>query len=271
MKLHLHGRTLVWQPTGMAGCIMLLLGVGGVAFGLACLFFYLYDRPAQSIAATRPPSTAPAPLQTAPPATQNYTPRSAYELTLVNAQNPMQGEAQQLEALRPLLGDASIRLKSEEMRANRAAGQALGNMLQAARSAGAGDFSIQSAYRGRQYQATLFNAEVEKNLQAGMTHPQAEADAALTVQRPGCSEHETGLAFDILAPVMDDLWDFENSSQQQWLRQHCHEYGFILRYPADKQSLTGIAYEAWHFRYVGKAAAQQMHQTGQCLEEYLAQ
>ena len=87
----------------------------------------------------------------------------------------------------------------------------------------------------------------------------------------GTSEHQTGLAADIVAAgnqVLEE--EQENTPEQQWLMEHCWEYGFILRYPKDKTDLTGVGYEPWHYRYVGVEAAQEMKESGQCLEEYWA-
>ena len=61
----------------------------------------------------------------------------------------------------------------------------------------------------------------------------------------------------------------ENTAEQKWLMEHCWEYGFILRYPSDKSEITGIGYEPWHYRYVGRETALAMRDSGQCLEEYL--
>ena len=90
------------------------------------------------------------------------------------------------------------------------------------------------------------------------------------VARPGESEHETGLAFDIIDAGNADLWGFEGTPQEKWLKEHCWDYGFIVRYPPDKAELTGIASEPWHFRYVGLPHSQTIHEQGLCLEEYLA-
>lgn len=80
---------------------------------------------------------------------------------------------------------------------------------------------------------------------------------------PGTSEHELGLAVDI---------NDENGNEDMyaWLACNAHQYGFILRYPLDKVDVTGISNEPWHYRYVGKQAADEIHQTGEALEEYLA-
>ena len=82
--------------------------------------------------------------------------------------------------------------------------------------------------------------------------------------RPGFSEHQTGLAFDLNSISMD----FENTDEFAWCIQHAHEYGFILRYPEGKTDITGYMYEPWHFRYIGDAAAD-VYASGLTLEEYL--
>ena len=92
------------------------------------------------------------------------------------------------------------------------------------------------------------------------------------VARPGCSEHQTGLALDIVAAgyqILDE--EQEDTAEQKWLMENSWKYGFILRYPSEKSDITGIGYEPWHYRYVGKAAAADIYRTGVCLEEYLSQ
>ena len=89
--------------------------------------------------------------------------------------------------------------------------------------------------------------------------------------RPGTSEHETGLAVDIVDKSYQILdRKQEQTPVQQWLMDHCAAYGFILRYPTDKSALTGIGYEPWHYRYVGREAAAAIMEQGICLEEYEA-
>lgn len=100
---------------------------------------------------------------------------------------------------------------------------------------------------------------------------QAYAAAATVVAIPGTSEHNLGLAVDICAldyQILDDAQ--ADTPEQQWLMEHCAEYGFILRYPKGKEDMTGIIWEPWHYRYVGVEAAQEISQSGLCLEEYLA-
>ena len=105
---------------------------------------------------------------------------------------------------------------------------------------------------------------------AGYDAEEADQKAATVVARPGTSEHELGLAVDIVDASYQQLDERQKSTPvQQWLMEHCWEYGFILRYPDGKSDLTGIIYEPWHYRYVGVETAQALRESGQCLEEYL--
>lgn len=128
-----------------------------------------------------------------------------------------------------------------------------------------------SSYRSNQKQRDLFANQVNKYLAYGMTEEEAEAEAAKWVAIPGTSEHHTGLAVDIVAldyQLLDE--GQQNTPEQQWLRENSYKYGYILRYPPDKSDLTGINFETWHYRYVGKEAAKEIYEKGICLEEYLA-
>lgn len=90
------------------------------------------------------------------------------------------------------------------------------------------------------------------------------------VAYPGTSEHQLGLAADIVARSYQLLDDQQaQTAEARWLKEHCAEYGFILRYPTDKTSLTGVIFEPWHYRYVGEEAAREIMGQGICLEEYL--
>ena len=93
-----------------------------------------------------------------------------------------------------------------------------------------------------------------------------------SVAVPGTSEHATGLAVDIIASEYEGLDDRQGETdEQKWLMEHCWEYGFILRYPPEKVDITGIIYEPWHYRYVGKTAAEEIMKKNLTLEEYLLQ
>ena len=94
--------------------------------------------------------------------------------------------------------------------------------------------------------------------------------AALVVAEPGTSEHQTGLSADVVDQYYESLSvDRVDASFMQWLREHCAEYGFILRYPEEKADVTGRN-EPWHVRYVGPEAAQFMMENGLCMEEFVA-
>ena len=127
-----------------------------------------------------------------------------------------------------------------------------------------------SAYRTQEKQRQLFQNQVDKLLAQGYTQADAEAEAGTAVAVPGTSEHQLGLAVDIVDVNDQNLdEDQEDTAVQQWLMKHSWEYGFILRYPGDKSEITGIIYEPWHYRYVGREAAEEIHEQGVCLEEYL--
>lgn len=130
-------------------------------------------------------------------------------------------------------------------------------------------FWIASAWRSSRRQQTLLEAEVNKNIKKGMSSEAALNQSLKTVMPAGHSEHETGLALDILCSDnlnMDETQ--ETAGGNIWLREHCAEYGFVLRYPKEKAEITQIAYEPWHFRYVGSEAAEFMTQNNLTLEEF---
>ena len=140
-----------------------------------------------------------------------------------------------------------------------AAAAAFMRMADAAREDGITLYSV-SAYRSYSYQDSLYR---RYTAQDGV-----EADTYSA--RPGFSEHQTGLALDIVAAsyqILDEKQ--EDTAEQKWLMENSWKYGFILRYPSEKSAVTGIGYEPWHYRYVGKAAAAEIYRTGVCLEEYL--
>lgn len=127
-----------------------------------------------------------------------------------------------------------------------------------------------SAYRPHATQVRLYNNKIARLRAAGWSPETAPAEAARWVAVPGTSEHQTGLALDLVS--MDyQLLDEKQAEtpEQQWFMANSWKYGFVLRYPADKCDITGIGYEPWHYRYVGREAAAEMYHSGQCLEEYL--
>ncbi len=115
---------------------------------------------------------------------------------------------------------------------------------------------ISSGYRSYDYQAGLYQRYVDRS---------GKAEADRYSARPGHSEHQTGLAFD-LNTISDE---FKDTDEGKWVAENCHKYGFIIRYPEDKESVTGYMYEPWHIRYLGTETATAVYESGLCLEEYL--
>lgn len=132
--------------------------------------------------------------------------------------------------------------------------------LFAAAKAAGHDPMLSSGYRSYSYQSTLYNSYVNNSGQAA-----ADTYSA----RPGHSEHQTGLSFDICNAGSCNLQEsFGGTALGQWVAAHAHEHGFIIRYPNGKQGITGYIYEPWHLRYVGKTTAAQIHSSGKTLEEH---
>lgn len=124
---------------------------------------------------------------------------------------------------------------------------------------------ILSPYRSFSTQSALFENEVKTHLNGSTTREQAEIKASAEVARPGTSEHHTGLAVDFNSVETH----FEDTEAFLWLKEHGEEYGFIMRYAEDKQDLTGVIYEPWHWRFVGIKHAKEINRLGMCLEEYI--
>ena len=129
---------------------------------------------------------------------------------------------------------------------------------------------ICSSYRSMEKQTKLFNEQVEGLQNQGKDYVDAVAEAKTAVAYPGTSEHQLGLAVDIVSEdyqLLDEQQ--EETPEYIWLSKNCSKYGFIVRYPNGKTDITGVIYEPWHFRYVGKEAAKEIMSRGICLEEYL--
>ena len=204
----------------------------------------------------QPDTALPAP--TPVPTPDGPAPEDAWALLLVNCDHPLP-EGFAVPAFTQLKNGHSI---------DQRAYPALQAMMDGCRAAGLSPL-ICSSYRSAETQRQLFEQAVEGWLAKGYIREEAEAQAARWVARPGTSEHQTGLAVDIV-DLSYQLLDEgqESTAVQRWLMEHCAEYGFILRYPTDKSAITGVGYEPWHYRYVGKAA-QEIMDGGLCLEEYL--
>ncbi len=122
-----------------------------------------------------------------------------------------------------------------------------------------------SGYHTYALQETTYNRKVNFYVNKGMSAEEANQKASAQVLPAGCSEHNAGLAMDIVSASSD----FINTKEYKWLCENAHNYGFILRYPEDKTAITGMNFEPWHWRYVGTQTAKEMKEKNQCLEEYL--
>lgn len=149
------------------------------------------------------------------------------------------------------------------------ASQYLLDMLNAAKAEGLSPL-ICSAYRSEQTQKSLFNNKVASFTSKGYSNESARTEAQTVVAYPGTSEHQLGLAADIVSRNYQILDDKQaDTPEAKWLNENCSKFGFILRYPPNKKAITGVIFEPWHFRYVGKEAAEKIMSSGICLEEYL--
>ena len=134
--------------------------------------------------------------------------------------------------------------------------------------------SLTTAYRSYSYQEYLFNSYVKRDQEEhpDWTHEQVVKEVSTYSCPPGTSEHQSGLCTDMHNwPTAGRYMakDFAASPAGKWLQENCYKFGFILRFPEDKTEITGITYESWHFRYVGRFHATRMHELNMCLEEYL--
>jgi len=180
-------------------------------------------------------------------------------LILVNRENQV-SETYKPKDLEPIKYYAPDREKSSRfMRAE--ASEAFNSLVEAA----AKDeviLRMTTAYRSYNFQKTLYDSYVEKEGQEAADRFSA---------KPGCSEHQTGLAVDVSSPSVNyELTDqFGETREGKWLSENAYRYGFIIRFPKGKEDITGYQYEPWHIRYVGLEAAKEIHDQGLTLEEFL--
>ena len=171
---------------------------------------------------------------------------SGKHVILVNYENPMRDE----------FTPALTQWRNSTFETNTA--QALKAMLQAGEALGY-TFSINASYRTVEKQQNIWNKRYDQYIAQGMTPEEANRQVGQSVAVPGYSEHHTGLAADV-----DSTW-----KGLGWLAENCWRYGFVIRYPEGKTEFTGIIYEPWHFRYVGKELAKELYDSGLCMEEYV--
>ena len=184
----------------------------------------------------------------------NLTLLDDWQIRLVNRENPLSDDfTVELENL-----DASRKFDK------RAIGP-LKQMICDMRDQGIKNIWAQSTYRSIEYQKGLYEKSINKYLKQGKSQEEAQKLTDEYINRPGTSEHHLGLAVDF--NNVDE--GFENTKAYAWLLENASDYGFVLRYPKEKEDITGIEYEPWHWRYVGQEHAKKMKEQNLCLEEYV--
>lgn len=184
-----------------------------------------------------------------------------WKLVLINKQHPI--PADYSFTLGP------IKTIKGEMKCDERIIESLLAMMQAAYEEDGITLGICSPYRDLNWQKVLFNRKIKLYMKMGKSYMDAYALSSQTVTVPGASEHQIGLAVDMVSDTYQELdAGFGDTAAGIWLKAHCSEYGFILRYPEGKEGITGIEFEPWHFRYVGKDAAKIIMEEELCLEEF---
>ena len=187
-----------------------------------------------------------------------------WALRLVNDWNPMPLGYDTNLQMQSILGDAGSKQVDGRIMED------LKRMLEAGKQYNIG---VQSAYRSTAKQSELYWRQVNKWKSQYKDEVQLQTKAGEIVKRPGYSEHNVGLAVDLYGSGDYSLTEsFAQTPAYAWLIENCADYGFILRFPKGKEAITGVVYEAWHFRYVGDpVTAHKIMDAGLCLEEYLEQ
>lgn len=227
-------------------------------------------------------------------------------LLLVNAKNPITPDYE--KSVSPLSNIVSSSIITEynygqfmNFELNECALRALTAMILEAEKDGIKNLYSISSYRDYAFQEKLFanNVKLTHNFlcqpcgvnwigksstcpscgqkatgELPVSNEEKERNVATYSCRPGTSDHQTGLVVDLVQTSLPNKYlhliqEFGDTEAGKWLEENCTRFGFILRFPEDKEDITGIIYEPWHFRFVGKTHAEKMHELGMCLEEYI--
>ena len=190
-------------------------------------------------------------------------------LILINKQNPggVDYAPAKLSAL-----PAELTLYGKDIQLESNAALAAEALVREMHALGYQDIVVTSGYRDYAYQQILFNTYLGNEMakHPDWTEAQCRAEVLTYSAFPGESEHQTGLCVDLISTqnvVLDE--SFAQNPAYAWLVENAHHFGFILRYPAEKEGTTGYTYEPWHYRFVGVDAATAIHEKGITLEEYL--
>lgn len=202
------------------------------------------------------------------PYLQYIDPEDKYEYVyLVNPENPLPSEYEPVD-----LTDCGHTRKDgrQTQKLRLYAAESLKAFLAEAKEYGFNDITVTSAYRSYSYQDYLFNMYFQQDWKTGKykTKEECEKHTLTYSTKPGTSEHQSGLCLDMHnLPSATDA--FGGTKEADWLEENCYRFGFILRYPKDTMDITGIKYEPWHFRFVGRKAATEIHELGITLDEYV--
>lgn len=198
-------------------------------------------------------------------------------LLIVNKSNPL-GESYEPNSISELPSNIVTKATSVEKNTAIAAEALIAEL----RANGFDDIYITSGYRSYERQSVLFNYYTNEEMKKDTTLSRSEAEllAETYSARPGYSEHQSGMCIDLISNRMTDLINYGSETAAEgdvgfaelevysWLLENAHKFGFILRYPENKTSITGYDYESWHYRFVGVDAATKMYKKGYTLEEY---
>lgn len=188
----------------------------------------------------------------------NIKKQDEWKLILVNNETPL-----------PTNFTVELELVEDYINIDKRIAEPTTKLLNAAREDGI-ELIVSSSYRSILYQQEIFDKSISRYVNEGYNTEKAIALTLIYYAKPLTSEHHTGLALDIVTPEYQVLdANYENTKAAKWLLVNAAEYGFILRYPKDKENITKIKYEPWHFRYVGKEHAKYINENNLCLEEYL--
>lgn len=244
--------------------VLLILVLGAIVF--LRQFGQVYTAPEPSptpspvVVATPTPTSLPTPTPTPEPyADKPDIDISSWEYTLVNKDNLLSAEfTPELTAV------------ENGQHFDSRAVEALKDFVDAAKAEGLSVY-ITSSFRNYDTQEYLFNKKVNEYISSEGSKEAAIEKAKTIVAYPGSSEHQLGLACDIVDKYYQYMNEtLENTALSQWMAVHSTEYGFILRYPKDKTDITGVMFEPWHYRYVGKEAAAYMKENDLTFEEFVA-
>lgn len=256
--------------------LLALLAVALVVGAVLLVRAVFFAKPQDASSAPPPPDSAAVSQSASPPAAPDASSAAQpaasgpadptlWSLLLINTAHPLP------DGYEPSLTLIGSNARNGGSYVDERISQPLADMIAAAKQDGIA-LIVRSAYRSHSDQTMLFNQMKQNYMNGGMSEEEALAATKKLRNVPGTSEHESGLCVDIVGEAdLNASLEPELSERDWavWLKAHAAEYGFILRYPADKTDITGTSFEPWHYRYVGTQDAANIMADGLCLEEYL--